>query len=228
MSKATYIAVGTILGALAGCIAGYFVATKKYEERLAEEVASYKKVCEKRYKKIDNEDKPEPEPPRAEDPIETDIKETYEAHAVVPGNPDTKIGIAAENQIVDYTTYFNQKAESIREAISKPIEDEDIDKNDPERPYVITPDDYYDDEELTKIELYLFDDGLLTDDNWDPIEEPEKVVPMAALRAFVLDKDMDELFTKSDSRQCLYTIEKQRETWDEYVSHHPIIVDTRY
>ena len=48
---------------------------------------------------------------------------------------------------------------------------------------------------------------------------------MEAMRVFINNKDQDEIFTKSDARDCLYSICKQGETWEEFVQNHPIIIE---
>lgn len=219
MNKMVYALAGMIFGAAAGGVISWFVANKMYEERMAKELDSYKKALEALHSSDDDEDEA--------DISDEEVQEIYEE---VAKHYDAEIETANSNQPVDYTSYSgtNAVAESrnyIRNAISTPVDDPNIDKDDPERPYVIPEEEYYDDEDTTKIELFLFDDLLLTDECWDPVEEPEKVIPMEAMRAFVNNKDQDEIFTRSDARDCLYSICKQGETWDEFLKNHPIIIE---
>lgn len=223
MNKAICTTVGFIFGAAIGSAISWLVANKQYAERMAKELESYKKaVKELASKDDDKEDKHFTE------------DEQEEIYQEIARNYDSEIEQATKDQPIDYTSFtmhdsfmdaVNENRNFIKQAISEPIEDADIDKNDPERPYVISDEEYYDDDVTTKIELFLFDDCLLTDENWDPIEEPEKIIPMEAMRVFINNKDQDEIFTKSDARDCLYSICKQGETWEEFVQNHPIIIE---
>lgn len=219
MNKFIYILGGALVGAAAGGVVSWFVANKYYEERMARETRSYKKAIDT-FRASDDEDD-------QTDIFEEDTKEVYQQ---IASNYDAEIDSVNKDQPTDYTAYSgtNAVAESrnyIRNAISLPVDNPFVDEDDPERPYVIPDEDYYEDESTTKIELFLFDDLLLTDECWDPVEEPEKVIPMEALRAFVNNEDQDEIFTRSDYRDCLYSITKQGETWEEFVQNHPIIVE---
>ena len=227
MKKAAIAAIAMIFGAVIGGGAAYAYATYEYEKRMVKELDSYKRALDA----LDMTD----EKDESDDTVEHDAKTDISEEPTVKKDPndyeeiiqnyDREIAIAVEDQPVDYTEYaIKQSKDYIKHAIADPIEDSEND-HDPAKPYVITDEEYYDDDEYTKIELFLFDDYLLTDELWDPLEEPEKVVPMADLKKFIENEDEDELFTKSDSRHCLYSICKQDETWDDFVRRHPIILE---
>lgn len=226
MKKAIYILGGAILGAVLGGAVSYLYSTKQYEERMAKEIDSYKQIVGSIMANDEDETPDEPEEPEPEhdileedphqkdDELYTEIAKTYGEDITMP----------MSDQVIDYTEFaVNQSRDYIKKAISKPVAKTDT--RSPDQPYVITDEEFYDDTETTKIELFLFDDCLLTDENWDPLEEPEKVVPMDALKEFIENDDEDELFTRSDSRECLYNICKQGESWDEFVRKHPIVLE---
>ena len=227
MKKAAIAAIAMIFGAVIGGGAAYAYATYEYEKRMVKELDSYKRALDA----LDMTDEKDESDDTVEPDAKTDIseeppvKKDSNDYEEIIQNYDREIAIAVEDQPVDYTEYaIKQSKDYIKHAIADPIEDSEND-HDPAKPYVITDEEYYDDDEYTKIELFLFDDYLLTDELWDPLEEPEKVVPMADLKKFIEDEDEDELFTKSDSRHCLYSICKQDETWDDFVRRHPIILE---
>ena len=227
MKKAAIAAIAMIFGAVIGGGGAYAYATYEYEKRMVKELDSYKRALDAldmTDEKDESDDTVEPDAKTdisEEPPVKKDLNDYEE----IVQNYDREIAIAVEDQPVDYTEYaIKQSKDYIKHAIADPIEDSEND-HDPAKPYVITDEEYYDDDEYTKIELFLFDDYLLTDEFWDPLEEPEKVVPMADLKKFIEDEDEDELFTKSDSRHCLYNICKQDETWDDFVRRHPIILE---
>lgn len=220
----TYIfaAVGALIGAATGAGVGYAIAKKNYEHRLAVEVdsvrASYARYIRERKTPPDfKENYVEPEK----------VGEEVDDYIAIAGNYDTVIGKATESQNTDYTTYANpDKVETpdISRDDSSISESYSVDQGD--RPYVIPDDEYYDDDECTRIEIYYFDDGFMTDEDYDPIEEPDKIISPEALRAFSRNDHQDEIFTRVDSRHCMYCIEKQGETWEETLKRHPIILET--
>lgn len=227
MKKAAIAAIAMIFGAVIGGGAAYAYATYEYEKRMVKELDSYKRALDALDMPDEKDESDDTVAPDAKTDISEDVPVKSEEHVYenLAGNYDREIAMAMEDQPVDYTEYaIKQSKDYIKHAIADPIEDSEND-HDPAKPYVITDEEYYDDDEYTKIELFLFDDYLLTDEFWDPLEEPEKIVPMADLKKFIEDKDEDELFTKSDSRRCLYNICKQDETWDDFVRRHPIILE---
>ena len=184
MKKAAIAAIAMIFGAVIGGGAAYAYATYEYEKRMVKELDSYKRALDAldmTDEKDESDDTVEPdaktdiseEPPVKKDP--NDYEEIIQ-------NYDREIAIAVEDQPVDYTEYaIKQSKDYIKHAIADPIEDSEND-HDPAKPYVITDEEYYDDDEYTKIELFLFDDYLLTDELWDPLEEPERSFRWRILR----------------------------------------------
>lgn len=218
MNKTAVALVAMIFGAVIGGGLAYVYATQEYEKRMRKELDSYKRALDA----LDMQEATVEDEPENDISEETPHGTVYEEMA---HNYDREIAIAAEDQPIDYTEFaVKQSRDYIRNAINDPVEDSEND-HDPEKPYVISDEEFYNDEDSTKIELFLFDDYLLTDEFWDPLEEPEKVIPMADLKKFVEDNEEDEIFTRSDSRHCIYTITKQDETWDEFVKRHPIILE---
>lgn len=219
MNKTAVAAIAMIFGAVIGSGLAYVYATQEYEKRMRKELDSYKRALDAFGKQDDETEEEEPQ----NDILEENPQQTV--YEEMPHNYDREIAVAVEDQPIDYTEFaVKQSRDYIRSVINDPIEDSEND-HDPEKPYVISDEEFYDDEDYTKIELFLFDDYLLTDEFWDPLEEPEKVIPMKDLKKFVEDDEEDEIFTRSDSRRCIYTITKQDETWDEFVKRHPIILE---
>lgn len=217
----TYIfsAVSFVIGVAVGGVSGVLIAKKKYEERLRTEVESVRDNYDRTYPLKTRDVVIEEEIPETTDATsDTDIFENK--------NYEAEIAKASYSQRTDYTSFYDSEKSVESPGIPDPVDTVPV--SSPERPYVIPDDVYYDDEDTTKIELFLFDNGLITDDAWDPVEEPEKIIPPEALRAFMLNEDQDEIFTKSDARDCMYAIEKQGETWEEFLKNHPIIKETNY
>lgn len=210
MSRAyIYAAVGFIAGVLSGVAAAGYYFHKRYEERLDEEVRSVKESFGRVYSykgsHPDNDEK-------------TDISVT---------DDDSIIKREVDTSKTDYTKYFENPDITDEIAVIDEVETPEEDLAPGEAPYVIDDYEYMQDEESTRIELLYFDDGLITDENWDPVEDLSRVVSKKDLEEFV-KSDEDSIYTRSDARHCIYIIEKQDEPWEGFVERHPIIKETSY
>lgn len=77
-------------------------------------------------------------------------------------------------------------------------------------PYPISPQDFYMDEDYMKVSLtYYSDDGTLTDDLGDPLDEMEAVGALGRNWRSLLDGcPIDEYYIRNDERECDYEILK--------------------
>lgn len=214
--------ISAVVGAAAGAGICWSIAKKKYDHKLAVEIDSVRAS----YARYIRERKTPPDYTQHCQEMIDEIKED----AVEPETDS--IENMNDVSYVDYTRYYSSE-NSDTPQISR--EDETIEvssENDSgNRPYVISEEDYYDyidNEDVTPIEIYLFDDGFLTDEDYEPIEDPNKIITQEALRVFLASEEQDEMFTRVDSRNCIYCIEKQGLTWEETLKRHPIILETDY
>lgn len=208
MSRAyIYAAVGFIAGVVSGAaVAGYYFK-KKYEERLDAEVRSVKESFGRVYSGKKDSDHSDDE-----------SNSITEDDSIIKRNVDTSK--------TDYTKCFdNPSVEPIDVKIDDGTQKEKLEPG--EYPYVLDDYEYMQDDESTKIELLYFSDGLITDENWDPVEDLSRIIDPKDLEEFV-NSDEDSIYTRSDARQCIYIIEKQDETWEGFVERHPIIKETSY
>ena len=229
MNKANVSAiVSFVLGIAIGASASYVYLKKRHEEQLAREVESLKEAYGRKKSpttSIDDilDDKTQRE---LQDEAIKQVKDL--TNRLGYDNSDISAPVTANN---DYTGYFDGK-DSIDE-FPEDDSDEYIDlpKNDPSRPRVITDEEYYDEPDMEKIEINLFENGedyVLTDTSWEPLEEPYKVITKTDLEAFVEQHDEDEIYTVCDARHCMYSIMKQGQSWDEFLKNNPVIIETRY
>lgn len=200
-----------IFGAIAGAGAGYMYANKKYEERLNKEIESLKKVYAEYHKHQ----------------FEPDVIEKKAPEQIVDDS---------DQMTTDYTKFAERYNKELKEGDLMPEDPNDIpyypqiaiklDEN-PSEPIVIDEDEFYevDEEEYTKLILYLYDSGEITEDNYDPITEVDKIVKEEDLSDFVKNEDEEELYVKVESRKVIYCIEKQHETWEEMLDRHPVIAE---
>lgn len=208
-----YAAIALVVGAAGGAATGIYISKKRYEARLAEEVESVKAsytryIRECREKSSDKT----PVHEHVADPQE------YTTYTAIAGNYALSLEKGAAEQTVDYTSYTDE-SDSSRNPDIPPSS----------TPVVVSEDYYYENEDdYTKIEIYLFDDGFMSDEDYEPIEDPNKIVQKSDISKFLADDENDELFTKVDAKKCLYCISKQGETWDEVLRRHPFILETNY
>lgn len=211
-----YAAIALVVGAAGGAATGVYISKKRYEARLAEEVESVKAsytryIRECREKSSENTS-------AHEDVENDDDLQEYTTYTAIAGNYALSIEKGAAEQTVDYTSYTDE-SDSSRNPDIPPSS----------TPVVVSEDYYYENEDdYTKIEIYLFDDGFMSDEDYEPIEDPNKIVQKADISKFLADDENDELFTKVDAKKCLYCISKQGETWDEVLRRHPFILETNY
>lgn len=208
MNRSTvYAILGFAAGAISAAVAaGYFFKTK-YEKQLEQEVASVKESFGRVYTRTAPE-KDEQSPNES----------TSSEDSIIKRNVDTSK--------TDYTAYFENPDHAGEE---EPIEDDNTPLNlSPEEiPRVIDDSELLMDEETPRIELLYFDDGLITDNCWDPAEDLDRIITKKDLEDFI-HSDEDTIYTKSEARNCIYVIEKQYEPWEGFVDRHPIVKETGY
>ena len=191
--------LSTFVAFIAGGAIGALVAWKIAEARKEEEIASVKAT----YSKITV--------PRYEGP--QDAREAEEAKEVsketehVKEKPDI-MEYAARLSSQGYTTYSN-----VKEAVTKP-------KRAVDGPRVISPDEFGDDEEYSKITLYYYADGVLCDDEDQPVDNIDDIVGEDFAEHFGEYED-DSVFICNDPRRCYYEILKSLKTYREVIEQFP-------
>lgn len=73
-----------------------------------------------------------------------------------------------------------------------------------EAPYIITPAEFGENEDYTKVSLSYFADGVLADDNNEEVDDVEEIVG-DALNHFGEHED-DAVFVRNDAKKCDYEI----------------------
>ena len=228
--KKLYIcaAIAFVSGVAAGVTGAWAYVNKKAQEDFDAKLDSVRKEYKRYYtEKTDAPDEsiPEETSDQTQEVVEkTEDVNSYQDIASSYSNP------------IDYTSYTPSVVESSADPEEEAKEASDIlpKPNDPTRPSVITEDDYfyYSEGEMTQLDIWFFktEDGdvVLTDDTFDPLDEPYKVITKEDLDAFASQEDTDEIYTICTSRDCVYSICKQAMSWEEFLSTHPVILDTRY
>ena len=154
-------------GAAIGSAVTWKLLENKYEQRLEEEINSYKEARSRR-ERMETEDNDDPE-------------------------EDSDISRAEYEEIVKTCGYATQSE----------FEEEDVD--DVEKPYVISPDEFDEFDDYQTVSLTYYEDGVLTDDNDDIVDNITGTVGKDFVRHFG-DYEEDAVHIRNDSRKCDYEI----------------------
>lgn len=182
MNKATPF-ITFAIGAVAGAAASWYFAKKKYELIAQEEIKSVKDVFAKRIEAIS------PEPSKNV----SDAEEKAERAKDKPGI----IEYASKLNDEGYTNYSNVEMSfpdvETKETMGK------------ETPYIISPDEFGEEDEYETISLTYYADGVLADDMDYLVEDVEETVGNNYASHFGEYED-DSVFVRNDRLKADYEI----------------------
>lgn len=195
MSNKSVFLLAFIMGAAAGSVGTWYCVRKKYEELAQEEIDSVKEVFSKREQELKGEavSKNIAESIKAEDKEKPSIKE-----------------YAAILQKQGYTDYSHMEEEEKEEAVTMQSD----------KPYVIPPEQFGDNEDYEQISLTYYADQILADENDEIVEDVEETVGFESLNHFGEFED-DSVFVRNDMRKCDYEILLDERTYSEAAVHMP-------
>lgn len=173
----------------------------KYEKIADEEIASVKETFEHR----------EPRPDK-----------NYKVEEALKGN-DAYINVSpgvAERiiQIIDSNGYRNYSNTAIETDKKGGTADMEL-----KQPYVITPEQYEDNVDYTKVSLTWYNDKVLEDD-WGNVLDPDDVIGSEALKTFG-QYEKDSVFVRDDDEQIDYEILLDTSSYKETYGHDPVTAD---
>lgn len=173
----------------------------KYEKIADEEIASVKETFEHR----------EPRPDK-----------NYKVEEALKGN-DTYINVSpgvSERiiQIIDSNGYRNYSNTAIETDKKGGTADMEL-----KQPYVITPEQYEDNVDYTKVSLTWYNDEVLEDD-WGNVLDPDDVIGSDALKTFG-QYEKDSVFVRDDDEQIDYEVLLDTRSYKETYGHDPVEAD---
>lgn len=197
LSSAIIFCGGVFIG---GFLTWDFFKTK-YEKIADEEIASVKETFEHR----------EPRPDK-----------NYKVEEALKGN-DTYINVSpgvAERviQIIDSNGYRNYSNTAIETDKKGGTADMEL-----KQPYVITPEQYEDNVDYTKVSLTWYNDEVLEDD-WGNVLDPDDVIGSDALKTFG-QYEKDSVFVRDDDEQIDYEVLLDTRSYKETYGHDPVEAD---
>lgn len=182
----------TIMAFIAGAAIGSFAAwqtlKRRYEQIAQDEIDSVRKYyANKQPKKYDG-------------PNDSEEAEK----SVLAEKPDVA-EYAKKLSQEGYTNYGTQKKES-KESEAKG-----------DRPYVISPDEFGELDDYTKISLFFYEDQVLADEMDEPVDNVEEIVGFDSLSRFGEYED-DSVFVRNDARKCDYEILRSLRRYSEVIA----------
>ena len=174
-----------IAGAVIGSGITFFVVDKRSRKREDEAVASVRESLGKDIPKEKASEKKEEEVNPSKD---------------IPKEKVEKF--VQKLKEAQYTNYADP--ETIMEDRKKPVD----------RPYVISPDEFGEFEDYENISLSFFADGVLVDDGFNIVDDPEELVGSEfATRIDISGEDV--VYVRNDSTKCDYEIARDMRRYDE-------------
>lgn len=170
----------------------------KYEKIADEEIASVKETFEHREPRPDKNYK-----------VEEELKGNDEYINVSPGVSERIIRIIDSN---GYRNYSNTAIETDKKGGTADME--------LKQPYVITPEQYEDNVDYTKVSLTWYNDEVLEDD-WGNVLDPDDVIGSDALKTFG-QYEKDSVFVRDDDEQIDYEVLLDTRSYKETYGHDPV------
>ena len=172
-----------------------------YEKIADEEIASVKETFEHREPRPDKNYK-----------VEEALKGNDEYINVSPGVAERIVQIIDSN---GYRNYSNTAIETDKKGGTADME--------LKQPYVITPEQYEDNVDYTKVSLTWYNDEVLEDD-WGNVLDPDDVIGSEALKTFG-QYEKDSVFVRDDDEQIDYEVLLDTRSYKETYGHDPVAAD---
>lgn len=128
-----------------------------------------------------------------------------------------------EKDIVDYSDYLHEHGYTNYSDFSSEDKAE-VNKNNMNKPYIISPEEFGDIDEYEKISLTYYADQILADENDGLIENIDDVVGFDSLSSFGEYED-DSVFVRNDRLMCDYEILLDQRKYMDVIKSMPREVD---
>ena len=150
------------------------------------------------------------------------VKETFEHREPRPDKnykvEEALKGNDAYINIIDSNSYRNYSNTAIETDKKGGTADMEL-----KQPYVITPEQYEDNVDYTKVSLTWYNDEVLEDD-WGNVLDPDDVIGSEALKTFG-QYEKDSVFVRDDDEQIDYEVLLDTRSYKETYGHDPVTAD---
>lgn len=195
MSKEIIYIASFVAGAAIGSVVTWQLLKTKYEQIAQEEIDSMKEFFAEKKKEDELERKSEDQDPDGNETPKEERKEMIIVSKEIANK-------------YDYTAHSSTEKK----------EEEEEDMNDVNEPYVIPPEEYGEYMDYEQIELTYFQDGVLTDENYIPIDDIEGTVGIGFEDHFGEYED-DSVYVRNDVRRCEYEILADERNFSDVVAN---------
>lgn len=114
---------------------------------------------------------------------------------------------------IEKNEYWNNSEEPVSNVKKKERE------NMGNRPYVISPEEFGEDEEYEQITLIYYSDGVLADEEDELVDDVEETVGVESLNYFGKYEE-DSVFVRNDERKAEYEILRDPKSYEEVVGYN--------
>lgn len=203
------------VGAAIGSAATWKFVKDKYEKIAQEEIESVKKVFSDRFNGSNEETSSEEidEEMSEEDPVSDCRKICWEELEDL--DPSELEEEEYQADLIEYEGIANNYKEGGAD---------NMPTSEPREPYVIEPIEFGELDDYKTFELTYYEDGILEDEDYDIVKNPEEILGPDALVSFGEYED-DSVFVRNERLRADFQILKDYRTYDEARSIGPGRVD---
>lgn len=191
-----------ILGAAGGSYVTYRLLKNKYEEIAQEEIDSVKELYRNSHGDCNTEES-------------INVEEQKEVSKKNMDKPD----IMEYSKKINDCNYSNySKTETVKNQENTP------DPKDIGDPYVISPEEYGEDDTYDQINLTYYSDGVVADENDEEVDNVDGTIGLDSLETFGEYED-DAVHVKNDRLRCYYEILRDERNYEDVMAERPHTTD---
>lgn len=213
MNKSTIFAF--LIGAAAGAGGSWYYFKRKYERIAQEEIDSVKeRFSNSIHVVVKDGDKKEEAP-----------KEQKPAYETKPDIMDYAKRLSTEGYRKDYSNLSNEDEDEDDKETAPPPPQESYTgakTNYAKDPYVISPDEFGEYDDYSKISLTYYADNMIADDNDEPLEDVEGTIGWESLMRFGEYED-DALHVRNERLKVDYEILKDLRKYSDVLEDKPYL-----
>lgn len=203
MNKGLYF-LTFILGAAGGSFVTYKLLKNKYEEIAQEEIDSVKEM----YRNAQEDAELDKSENEGDDPFIYDPKKMAKKSI---DKPDI-MEYSKKVEKLNYSEYSKSKISDKLEVGPDPKDTDD--------PYVISPEEFGEDDTYDTINLTYYADGVLADENDEEVENVDGTIGLDSLETFGTYED-DSVHVKNDRLRAYYEILRDERNYKDVMAGRP-------
>lgn len=203
MNKGLYF-LTFILGAAGGSFVTYKLLKNKYEEIAQEEIDSVKEM----YRNAQEDAELDKSENEGDDPFIYDPKKMAKKSI---DKPDI-MEYSKKVEKLNYSEYSKSKISDKLEVGPDPKDTDD--------PYVISPEEFGEDDTYDTINLTYYADGVLADENDEEVENVDGTIGLDSLETFGTYED-DSVHVKNDRLRAYYEILRDERNYEDVMAGRP-------